>query len=248
VPYFFKEKPAGPAGEVQLSFYKDGALIRSFASGGEKPPLKAEAGANRFVWDMRYPDPEVLEGAVFQGSRRGPVAPPGKYEVELSAGGSSFRRPFEIARDPRLEFTDADLQEQFDFLIAVRDKLSETMRVVSRIREMRKTAEQEVERAGGSEALKDALRELNDKLYPLEERLVQYRARAGQDLINYPTGIDSKLARLSSFASMGDGPPTQGARSLFARLSQGVAERSRALDEIERGELQSLLRLAGENR
>jgi photosystem II stability/assembly factor-like uncharacterized protein len=245
VPYFVKEKPAG---EVKLSFYKDGALIRSFTSVGEKPPVKAEAGANRFVWDMRYPGADVLEGAVFQGSARGPVAAPGTYEVELTAGGESFRRSFEIARDPRLEFTDADLQEQFDFLIAVRDKLTETMRFVSRIREMRKTAEQAVERAGGTERLKDALRELNDKLYPIEERLVQYRARAGQDLINYPTGIDSKLARLSSFASMGDGPPTQGARSLFARLSEGVAERSRALDAIEKGELQSVLRLVGERR
>jgi photosystem II stability/assembly factor-like uncharacterized protein len=244
VPYFFKEKPVV---EVKLSFYKDGSLIRSFTTVGEKPPLKAEAGANRFVWDMRYPGADVLEGAVFQGSPRGPVGAPGTYEVELAAGGESFRRSFEIARDPRLEFTDADLQEQFDFLIAVRDKLSETMRVVSRIRDMRKTAEQAVERAGGSEALKDALRELNDKLYPLEERLVQYRARAGQDLINYPTGIDSKLARLSSFASMGDGPPTKGARDLFARLSAGVAERSRALDGIEKGELQSLLKLAGES-
>jgi len=244
VPYFFKEKPVG---EVKLSFYKDGALIRSFTSEGEKPAIKSEAGANRFAWDMRYPGADVLEGAVFQGSARGPVAAPGTYEVELTAGGESRRQSFEIARDPRLEFTDADLQEQFDFLIAVRDKLTETMRVVSRIRDMRKTAEQAVERAGGTDALKDALRELNDKLYPLEERLVQYRARAGQDLINYPTGIDSKLARLSSFASMGDGPPTQGARSLLARLSNGVAERSRLLDAIEKGELQSLLRLAGES-
>jgi hypothetical protein len=195
---------------------------------------------------MRYPGAEVLEGAVFQGSAQGPVGAPGTYEVELSAGGKSSRRSFEIARDPRLEFTDRDLQEQFEFLIAVRDELSRTMRVVGRIREMRKKAEQAVERGGGTEALKDALRELNDKLYPIEERLVQYRARAGQDLINYPTGIDSKLARLSSFASMGDGPPTEGARSLFARLSQGVAERSGLLDAIEKGELRSLLELAGE--
>ncbi len=244
VPYYFKEKPAG---EVKLSFYKDGTLIQSFTSAGEKPPVKAEAGANRFVWDMRYPGASVLEGAVFQGSARGPVAAPGTYEVELVAGSESRRQSFEIARDPRLQYTDADLQEQFDFLIAVRDKLSETMRVVGRIREMRKTAEPAVERAGGTEAQKDALRELNDKLYPIEERLVQYRARAGQDLINYPTGIDSKLARLSSFASMGDGPPTQGAKDLFARLSEGVAERSRLLDAIEQGELQYVLKLAGES-
>jgi hypothetical protein len=196
---------------------------------------------------MRYPGAEVLEGAVFQGSARGPVAAPGRYEVELAVAGESHRQPFEIARDPRLEYTDADLQEQFDFLIAVRDKLTETMQVVGRIREMRKTAEQAVERAGGTEAQKEALRALNDKLYPIEERLVQYRARAGQDLINYPTGIDSKLARLSTFASMGDGPPTEGARELFARLSDGVAERVGLLDAIEKGELQSVLRLAGES-
>jgi photosystem II stability/assembly factor-like uncharacterized protein len=244
VPYYFQSKPAG---EVKLSFYKDGALIRSFTNAGEKPQVQADAGGNRFVWNMRYPDAEVLEGAVFQGSARGPVAAPGTYEVELSAGGESSRRSFEIARDPRLEYTDRDLQEQFDFLLAVRDKLSETMRVVGRIREMRKTAETAVERAGGTENLKDALRELNDKLYPIEERLVQYRARAGQDLINYPTGIDSKLARLSTFASMGDGPPTQGARDLFARLSEGVGERVRLLDAIEKNELQSLLKLAGES-
>jgi hypothetical protein len=223
------------------------ALSSGFTSGGEKPPVKAEAGANRFVWNMRYPDAEVLEGAVFQGSARGPFAAPGTYEAELAVGAESLRRSFEIARDPRLEFTDADLQEQFDFLIAVRDKLSETMRVVSRIREMRKKAEQAVERRGNPEALQDALRELNDKLYPIEERLVQYRARAGQDLINYPTGIDSKLARLSTFASMGDGPSTQGARDLLARLSAGISERSELLDGIEKNELQSLLKLAGES-
>ncbi len=88
---------------------------------------------------------------------------------------------------------------------------------------------------------------LNDKLYPLEERLVQYRARAGQDLINYPTAIDSKLARLLNFASMGDAPPTQGARDLFQRLADGVAERVEALEEVERNEYATVVRLTSEN-
>ena len=91
--------------------------------------------------------------------------------------------------------------------------------------------------------LADALRALNDKLYPLEERLVQYRARAGQDLINYPTAIDSKLARLLNFASMGDAPPTDGARELFARLSQGVRERASALEDVERDAFAAVMEL-----
>ena len=74
---------------------------------------------------------------------------------------------------------------------------------------------------------------------------MQYRARAGQDLIAQPTGIDSKLARLMSFASMADGPPTQGQRELFQRLSAGVAGRAEALARIEANEFAELMRKTG---
>jgi hypothetical protein len=77
---------------------------------------------------------------------------------------------------------------------------------------------------------------------------VQYRARAGQDLINYPTGIDSKLARLLDFASMADAPPTQGQQDLLKRLSEGIAERARLVDEINRREYAALIMLAGSKR
>jgi hypothetical protein len=77
---------------------------------------------------------------------------------------------------------------------------------------------------------------------------VQYRARAGQDLINYPTGIDSKLARLLDFASMADAPPTQGEQDLLKRLSEGIAERATLLDETNRREYAALVKLAGAKR
>jgi hypothetical protein len=48
-----------------------------------------------------------------------------------------------------------------------------------------------------------------------------------------------------SFASMGDAPPTQGARDLFQRLSEGVAERARALEEVRSSEYAELMRMAG---
>jgi hypothetical protein len=96
-----------------------------------------------------------------------------------------------------------------------------------------------------SQALLDkSLTELNNKLYTIEERLVQYRARAGQDLIANPTGIDSKLARLFSFASMGDGPPTDGSRDLLKRMIAGIAERTTALSAVEKNELAALTKLA----
>jgi hypothetical protein len=106
-----------------------------------------------------------------------------------------------------------------------------------------------VERAGSRQELVSDLKSLNDQLYPLEERLVQYRARAGQDLIAQPTGIDSKLARLMSFASMADAPPTDGDRELFDRLVRGIQERADAVARIEAtayAELLKKARLVGE--
>ena len=44
---------------------------------------------------------------------------------------------------------------------------------------------------------------------------------------------------------MADGPPTQGQRELFQRLSEGVAEREAALLLVEEGAFAELMRLAG---
>ncbi|HKJ02160.1 MAG TPA: hypothetical protein VJ997_06885, partial [Longimicrobiales bacterium] len=185
-----------------------------------------------------------LPDAVFQGSPQGPLAAPGTYTVELTVNGRTLRQSFDILRDPRITYTDADLVAQHDFLIGVRDKLTETMDLVKEIRDMRAEATQMVETAGGRQELMNALQRLNDKLYPLEERLVQYRARAGQDLIAQPTGIDSKLARLMAFGSMADAPPTQGEVQLYQRLAQAIQERAEALAKVRQEEYADLLKRA----
>jgi hypothetical protein len=109
---------------------------------------------------------------------------------------------------------------------------------------VKKAKESRRGRTPESRALLDkSLTELNNRLYTIEERLVQFRARAGQDLIANPTGIDSKLARLLDFASMGDGPPTEGAKDLLKRLTDGIAERKTALSAVEKKELAALTKL-----
>jgi photosystem II stability/assembly factor-like uncharacterized protein len=260
VPFYLKEKPTGP---VTLTISKEAGpgagAIRTVTfdpegtpPGGPRRPV-ARAGANTFVWDMRYPAPTVVANAVFQGRAVGPVAAPGTYTIALSANGVQTRTSATIVKDPRVTYTDAELTEQFTFLIDVRDKLTETMSVVQQVRDTRRTAEELVKKAKESrrgrtpesQALLDkSLTELNNRLYTIEERLVQFRARAGQDLIANPTGIDSKLARLLDFAAMGDGPPTDGAKDLLKRLTDGIAERRTALSAVEKKELAALTKLA----
>ena len=50
-------------------------------------------------------------------------------------------------KDPRLTYTDAELEEQFQFMKRVSDRLEQTMATVRRIREMRKRAEDMVAQA-----------------------------------------------------------------------------------------------------
>ena len=194
----------------------------------------------------------MLPGAVFQVRAVGPMAAPGTYTLALAMNGVQTSTTATIVKDPRLTCTDAELESQFAFLIDVRDKLTETMSVVKRVRDTRTEAEALVAKAKTtrrgrtpeSQALLDkAMTELNNRLYTIEERLVQYRARANQDLIANPTGIDSKLAQLLGFASMGDGPPTDGSTALLKRLTDGISERKTALDGVEKKELATLKRL-----
>jgi len=270
IPFYLKDAPSAPV-TLKILRERNGTTedVRTFTldtsgragrgsgsgrgggggrGGAGSGPLRATQGPNTFVWDIRYSPPHVLPDAVFQGQAVGPLAAPGTYRVELSAGGRIYTQSFKLEKDPRLTSTDADLEEQFQFMKRVADRLEQTMSTVQRIRDMRARA---VEMAGrakqdGKNAadLDRAIKALNDKLYPIEERLVQFRARAGEDLINYPTGIDSKLARLLDFASMADAPPTEGEKELYGRLSEGVTDRVKLVDQVEKTEYAAVVKLA----
>ncbi len=275
--FYFKDAPSGPV-SLKILRERNGATeeVRTFSldTSGRPPargnagrgngngeegegngraaasgPLTAAKGANTFVWDLRYSPANVLPGAVFQGQAAGPIAAPGTYRIELSAAGKTYTQSFKVVKDPRISYSDADLEEQFQFMKRVSDRLEQTMATVKRIRDMRKRAEdlaEQAKREGKSTAdLDTAIKALNDKLYPIEERLVQFRARAGEDLINYPTGIDSKLARLLVFASMADAPPTEGEKELYGRLTEGVTDRVRLVDQVEKAEYAAVVKLAG---
>jgi hypothetical protein len=240
VPYYLGEKPSGPV-TVTIKD-NNGAVIRAYSSADAAPaeggtrrgrggatPVTANTGANRFTWNMLYPAARIIPGTTLNGPPFSPTAAAGTYSVTIAADGHTATQNFQIATDPRVPYPAGQLAEQFSFLMAVRDKLTETHDVVRQIRELRKQAETW---AGTDPQRQAELKALNDKLYPIEERLTQYRARAGQDLSNYPTGIDAKLTQLASLASMGDAPPTDQSLGRFSELSKAVAERRTAVDAI----------------
>ena len=239
VHYYLKSKPPGP---LKLSLLDDeGQLIREHSSDDEMeegprrffapPPVKpptAEAGANRFVWNLRYPDARGVPG--YNMVRLiGPRAVPGTYEVRLSVDGQTESQRFEVVKDPRLTTTQAELEEQFELLIAIRDKISESHDAVNEIRhtrdELSKLVEASLERAENREsALRtaEAAEAIDDKLWRIEDELIQFRAKGGQDLWNYPIMLNNKLAEPGPLrGTLGHAPHRPAARGV-----PGTRERS----------------------
>jgi len=240
-----------PQAEVTLTILDpQGQEVRTFNSASNAPaPLRvpAHAGANRFVWDLRYPWANVIPGTTLRSRRLAPLAVPGRYQAKLTLDGQSYNEPFEVVKDPRVNVSDADLRDEFNFLIAIRDKLTETHDTVRKLREMRREAQDAAGKAQGTpdaQNLARALKVLNDKLYPIEERLSQFRAKDVQDLTNYGNAIDDKLANLLDVAGRADTRPTKAERDVLQYLSGELKQREDALELVRKTEWSPFAALA----
>ncbi|MDA7977995.1 MAG: hypothetical protein MPJ50_04390 [Pirellulales bacterium] len=207
----------------------DGDVIRTFSTRrrGGAGPLRVSAGLNRFVWNLGYPNAETFQGMIlWSGNTRGPRAVPGTYEARLTVGRTTHTRTFEVLADPRSSASQEDLQAQFDFLIEVRDKLTETHRGIRQIRSMRNAINDVLAKARGERNmgdLNDLGRAINAELTVIEEALYQTKNESGQDPLNFPIRLNNRLAALASVVTTGAFRPTD----------QAVAVRSQLVELID---------------
>ena len=233
------EKPAGePKGEKKEE--------------KKEPRVPKNAGGNRFVWNLRYPDSVKIEGYVAgEDTLAGPVAAPGDYQVRLQFGDQTYTQPFEVRKDPRIPTSDADLRAQFDLLIAIRDCLSGIHTGVNTIRSIRKQTEEWESRTKQHEVhdtVAAAANDLRDKLRAVEGELTQVKAKVRSDTLDHPIKLNAKVAALASVVSSGEAAPTRQSQEVFDDLSTRVAaqlERLRAVIDTDVAAFNKLIRDAG---
>jgi hypothetical protein len=257
VYYYLKQKPED---EVKLTFRTmQGEEIKSFTSelhqshrlDGNKavdptdeeedkekkdPRVPKEAGTNRFIWNMCYPDPRKIDGYVAsEAVMSGPIAAPGFYQVELTVGDHAFTEIFEIQKDPRVAASQEDLQAQFDLLLRVRDKLSETHDAINMLRNIRQQAEDWMRRSSERQDHDDIVSvasSLIEKLVPIENELTQTKAKTRQDTMNWPVKLNGKLAWLAVVISSSQSAPTKQTYELYEDLVQRIDVQLHRLKEI----------------
>ncbi len=196
-----------------------------------RPPqrgLPTEAGLNRFVWDMRYEGAtRVPHSPLWAGSTDGPEALPGTYQVRLTVHGKSYTAPLEIQPDPRLKVTQQDLEKQFDLLIKIRDRVTQTHDAINQIRDIRAQIEALNKRLQGqpqAKAVADAGKQLDKKMTEIEEVLIQTKAKSNQDVLNYPIRLNNYLVALGGVVESADTAPTQASYEVFDMLSKQLDE------------------------
>ncbi|MDE3113285.1 MAG: glycosyl hydrolase [Chloroflexota bacterium] len=250
VHYWLRERPAG---EVKLSFHDGrGRLIREFTSRKDRPEeapipeaapaaaptsaaekkeprVKKEAGLNRFVWNLRYPDATRIEGDPsmdeFERALAGPQVAPGKYQVRLNVGDETLTQDLEVRIDPRVPVTPSDLREQLDLLLRIRDKISRTHDAINTIRTVRRQVEEWEARSAADRSLRQLARaaaDLRKQLRSVEEELIQWRAKSRQDTLNWPVKLNGKLGGLASYVAQADARPTNAQVELYEDLAKKV--------------------------
>jgi photosystem II stability/assembly factor-like uncharacterized protein len=199
-------------------------------AGDEEPRPTKQAGANRFVWNLRGKDATKLPDNKGRGGTAemltAPRVPPGTYQVRLTVDGRTRTQPFEILKDPRIQTSDEDLREQYAWATKSHDLLTRVHDAVLALRDVRAQAEAWAGRAQ-STRVRDAARALVRTLTAVEGELIQVRA---DDPRMFPSKLNSRLATIVTLMEYSDAPPTQALRELHDTLAGRIETELARLD------------------
>nr|MBA2423321.1 glycosyl hydrolase [Chitinophagales bacterium] len=234
ITYSSMKDKKGESIKISKEFYEDRKLRRPGI-------LPVDSGMNTFIWDLRYPDAKQVEGTnvMWAGSVIGPQAVPGNYIAKMVIGDSLINeQPFTIVTDPRLNISATDYAAQFELLMKINKKLSETHVAINKINKAIKAINDYV---GGvpDTALASEFKKLSvplvDSLTAVKGQLYQYKASAPQDVLANPVMLNDKLAGVGSAVSSADAKPTAQSYKAFdditARINVQLWKLKRILDE-----------------
>jgi photosystem II stability/assembly factor-like uncharacterized protein len=266
-------KPA-QAGDIKLEVYDPaGKLVRSYSSSGAAllpykvnvpdfwlaPPslLPKTAGLHRFVWDLRYPDPEQLlytyygihvnyfeytlaDHAIPHNTPwhepQGPMVVPGRYEVRLTVDGRDYRQPITVRLDPRLSYSAQELQRQLDLAQEVAAGMNATYEVYNEVAQLRKELAARLDQLKQPEALA-AVKEL------------QTKAQGLADGAGPPAGLgpmNRDLTRLMIAVDQSDSAPASEIVETFTGMCQDARAALARWNELRTKDIPQLSALLGQ--
>ena len=246
-----------PEDELALSLQDaKGNTITQFSSDESQDPnqrLTKHKGMNRFIWNIRYPGPEKLDPDLVErpyeplaksdifSKGGGPAAPPGDYSVKLECGSVSQSVSFEIRKDPRVETTQADFDEQFTLVQNLTAKLSDLRSSINQIRRMKNQLHELSGRLPKKRrALATQANKLVTRLEAIEGALVNVHRETPRDVLRHTAGLDDTLGDLISVVAIADFAPTDQAQEVAEQTMGRVDKQVAKLDKLIDGPIAAL--------
>jgi photosystem II stability/assembly factor-like uncharacterized protein len=269
--YFLKSEPATTKGEdgretkqeITLEILDaEGGVVRKYSNidkktGPDQPEedpfeekpaelLPAEAGMNRFAWDLRHDRPVKVPGgeAVFSDYKpKGPMVLPGRYQVRLTVAGKSQTAPLELKPDPRITLPATDLARQYELGLKLRGRINDAQNAINQMLDVRTQIKALKTRLGDDSGRKStvaAADDLDKKIASIEEELFEPKIKASEDSLNYPVKVRYKLVALAQVVDSADAVPTQASYQLYEELSAGLDKVLAAWSNLMAKDLASL--------
>jgi photosystem II stability/assembly factor-like uncharacterized protein len=246
IDYWLREAPKSPV-VIELLDAR-GRIVRRYSSAGELPkptappqiapnwleprpqPPTANAGHNRFVWDLRYPPPpaemyaytmQVMAGEGAETEPMGPLVLPGAYHVRLIVGSDSLTRALTVVNDPRVKATAAALRSQTALALDIWNA---------------EAAQFALE--GAAHTLIGSLRTIPAATLDSGARAAITNLKAAADSIE--SGMGDDLASILSAVETADREPTQQARDAYKAADLKLLELTKRWNTIASTDLPRL--------
>ncbi len=208
------------------------------------PPavLSTAPGATRFVWDLRYQDPDVLPYSYYGNfldyieytladhaipyetprvQPQGPLAVPGIYTAVLTVAGQKYEQTFKVTIDPRVKTTatQADLDDQLAWAQKATRGLSASKGAYSQLTALIEAIADRQKAAASDADLTAALKAAMDKIMDVREGA---RPSADAPPGTLPTPgvgpVNRELARAFAMIESGDMRPSETAKAAVQEL------------------------------
>ena len=259
IDYVLKTEPQG---ELTIDILNaDGVLVRHLSSAKSdkevQPPewpdqivpddrIPAKAGMNRLVWDLRMSDPAQIPGAFYSGpTPRGPLVPPGRYQVKLTVGGKAQTVPLTVVADPRLHDADAAIRAKTELAVATEADIDRLHKAVNAVRGTRADlarAKQSLTGKANALTLVAEADRLDKSLDPVEQTLMQVNMKGSEANLAFPGMLNEQFASFALALEDADTAPTAQHKAMYQSLHaqlDGVLNRWQALQAKDLAEFKA---------
>lgn len=255
----------------------NGSLVRRYSS-TDKPPdmqkiasqypipmywvrptqiLSTDAGMHRFVWDLRYSPPEVLQhefpiSAIVHNTvlhPQGPWALPGSYTVKLTVEGKSYTRPLVLKMDPRIHTSPGDLGKQHEMEMAAAKGIDESYESLAQVKSVREQIKSLESKASANRRLSEALTALDKQCAELEgttQSAFYGVPSSGKRPENFST-LNQHYANVLGIVQSADAAPTTQATAALRELEASTVSVRKTWNKVcdhDIAELNSQLKAA----